>query len=147
MRPDQGEANRKGAAYMLVIEIPELTLSTNEIMREFAHPQKKKRERERWHWVVRQAMKWHQLPKEPIDLCNITIYRCNNRLLDWDNMGGGLKFLLDALKSNNIIKDDNPKVVRSLQMHQPKVPGKAKRVIVEINPLTETDLDSIAIGQ
>ena len=121
---------------MLVIEIPELTMSVNELMREYAHPQAKKRERDRWHWLVRKAI-GRRREIRPIECCEVTVHRCGPRPLDWDNMGGGLKFLIDALKSNKIVLDDNKKVIQRLHLEQPKVPGREAKTVVEIVPLLD----------
>lgn len=54
------------------------------------------------------------------------------RPLDYDNMAGGLKFLIDALVSCGIIDDDNPSVVQSLTLAQEKVHKKDARMVIEL---------------
>lgn len=121
---------------MLVIEIPEPTISLNELKREYRNPHKYARERDRWHWLVREQVT--AKPAEPIDCCTVTVTRRSSAELDWDNMGGGLKLLMDALVSNKIIDDDKPKVVRRLELQQQKVPRKAGySTLVEIVPLLD----------
>ena len=113
------------------IEIAEVTPSNNEIMRKFSHKHAKGKERNRWHYLVREQV---GPPKaEPIQKCQMTVTRFGSQLMDWDNMGGGLKFLLDALVSNAVIADDNPKVVTDLKLVQ-QIDRKNHRVLVEIWP-------------
>jgi len=59
-------------------------------------------------------------PKTPITRCEIFITRYGSTLMDWDNLYGGFKPLLDALIINLIIADDNPAVVTRLEAAQVK---------------------------
>ena len=69
---------------------------------------------------------------ERFDKCAVTVTRHASRQLDWDNMGGGLKFLLDAMVKNKIIVDDNPDCVVSLDLKQEKCKRKDEKTVVEI---------------
>jgi len=71
--------------------------------------------------------------KPPFTKCIVTVTRHGARPLDWDNMGGGLKFLLDALVKNKIIKDDNPKCITELNLRQVKSKRKDEKTVVEIS--------------
>lgn len=123
---------------MLVIEIPEATCGTNELLRKYRKPHARAKERDRWHWMVTAtaaALRPHI--KKPIKCCEIIVTRRARNPMDWDNMGGGLKFLLDALVSNKIILDDKPKVISRLQLQQ-EVTRKAPALTrVEIVPLLD----------
>ncbi len=119
---------------MITLEIPEPTPSNNELMREYAHPRARMAEQERWNYLIRAAMSRGDL-NAMLELCEIVIHRFGSRPLDWDNMGGGCKFTLDALRHNNLITDDKPKVVKRLHLEQHKVHRKDARTLVEIIPL------------
>jgi Holliday junction resolvase RusA-like endonuclease len=69
------------------------------------------------------------------DKCKVTVTRHASRQLDWDNMGGGLKFLLDAMVKNKIIVDDNPKCIVSLDLKQEKCTRKEEKTVIEIKRL------------
>jgi len=101
------------------------------MQREHRNIHVRKEEQEKWDWLVRQAIK----PGANIDLCNVIVHRLNNRLLDWDNMGGGCKYLLDALRHNKILYDDHPGIITSFDLKQPKVKQTEACTIVEIIPL------------
>lgn len=120
---------------MLVIEIAEATCGTNELVRDYRNQHKRGRERDRWHWLV--AEKLGRGFTAPIECCEITITRRSGNPMDWDNMGGGLKFLLDALVSNGILADDKPAVVTRLNLQQEVTRKLLPATIVEIVPLID----------
>jgi Holliday junction resolvase RusA-like endonuclease len=70
------------------------------------------------------------------DKCIVTVTRHSSRFLDWDNMGGGLKFLLDAMVKNGIIEDDNPKCIVKLNLEQVKCKQSEAKTVVKIKSLT-----------
>ena len=79
------------------------------------------RERTRQHknWTAEVWAAWRF--REPsIARCTITVTRYGSRLLDWDNMGGGLKFLLDGMVKTGVIRDDNPLCVEYVNLRQEK---------------------------
>lgn len=119
---------------MITLEIPELTPSLNEMLREHRNIHVRKAEQEKWDWLVKEAMqgRW----QNAIDCCEITIHRMSNRFLDWDNMGASCKYLLDSLCRCGVIVDDSPKVVKRLHLEQPQVHKSQIRTLVEIIPLT-----------
>lgn len=119
---------------MITLEIPELTPSLNELLKEYRNHRSWKAEQEKWNWLIRQAMKRGDMGAM-VEACEIIIHRFSPRGLDYDNMGGGCKQLLDGLRHNELIVDDNPKVVTSLTLRQPKVHKKESRTLVEIIPL------------
>ena len=120
---------------MFVIEVPEASHSNNELMRQFAHPQAKRRERDRVYFVVRQALLPSMLGAA-IDECEITVTRYGRNLLDFDNMGGGLKFWFDALVNFKVLTDDKPRVITRLTLQQ-QIDRKNPRTVFLINPLEE----------
>ena len=96
----------------MIIRIPEATPTNNKVMR--MHYLARSKEHNRVNWLVRASID----SEETFEQCIITVTRYGNRMLDWDNMGGGLKFLLDALTHNKIIKDDNPDCIIKLNLEQ-----------------------------
>jgi hypothetical protein len=63
-------------------------------------------------------------------LVRITSYRC--RLLDKDNLYGGVKYLLDSLRYAKLIRDDHPEAIE-LEVLQKKVKTKKEqKTITEI---------------
>lgn len=112
----------------MILEIPEATPSNNTVMR--VHFRKRSAEHKRWNWLVKEATNGHRIKAQ--DICIVTVKRYGSRLLDWDNMAGGLKYLMDALIHNNLIIDDNPQCVTRLHMFQHKCSRKEEKTIVEI---------------
>lgn len=96
------------------LSLPEQTPSNNS-MREM-HFHDYKRIRQLWCQRVFAALNGRK-PKEPIEQAFIVIVReCQGEGLDWDNVYGGLKPLLDCLvcpsarnpSGLGLIRDDNP---------------------------------------
>ena len=121
---------------MFVIQIPEATCGTNELVRDFRHAHARARERDRWHYLVMEAFN-RVTHKVPITCCEITVTRVSGNPMDWDNMGGGLKFLMDALVSNQIILDDRPNIVRQLHLEQRITRTNPPKTIIKIVPLKD----------
>lgn len=122
-----------------MIEIDEATISLNELLRKFRNVHKRAKERDRWHWLVMAKKPKAKIPEDkmPIGCCEVIVTRRAGGSLDWDNMGGGLKFLMDALVSTKIIVDDKRKVVRRLRLQQEvsrKLPPMTR---IEIVPLLD----------
>ena len=100
----------------MILELPFATPSNNVVMR--MYHRERSSEHERYTWLICAAVNGWEEKIECYNECDISITRHGARLLDWDNMGGGLKFLMDALVKNKIIKDDNPKCVQELNLRQ-----------------------------
>jgi hypothetical protein len=111
----------------MIFEIPYATPSNNLVMR--MHHRNRTREHNACFLEVRAAVgTFHPC----FETCDITITRHGNRLIDFDNMGGGLKFLMDAMVKNKIIVDDSPKHVLSLRLFQEKCKKKDEKTVVSI---------------
>ena len=64
------------------------------------------------------------------NLVRITSYRC--RLLDPDNLAGGCKYAIDAIRKAKVIKDDREKDIR-LEIFQVKVKTrKEEKTVIEV---------------
>ena len=109
------------------LELPFATPSNNTVMR--MHHRERSAEHKRYMWLVFAEIS----PTCPyFERCIVTIARHGARSLDWDNMGGGLKFLLDALVKNKVIKDDNPKCITELNLRQIKTKRKDEKTVIII---------------
>ena len=64
---------------------------------------------------------------------NVTIDRYGSRALDHDNLVGGAKPLLDALKKVGLIVDDSPAHVR-VHYNQHKAARRECRTVVTVTP-------------
>lgn len=115
---------------MITLTIPELTPSLNVTRK--AHWASKGRERKRWSMLVLVAKSEARLfNRQPIlQKARVTIQRYGGRALDHDNAVGGCKDLVDGLRDNGLIWNDDP---ASLELHFEQHPGSKipkKTVIV-----------------
>ena len=65
----------------------------------------------------------------------VRITRCGTRLLDADNLAGGCKPIVDALRYRGLIPEDDPQSI-GLVVQQRKVLKKDIGTIIEIYPTT-----------
>lgn len=89
---------------MIILEIPRATPSRNATFHK--HWLASYREKKLWAWEVRLALSGRR-PMAFTGRARVTIERRSRRLLDPDNLVGGFKSLLDALKAERIIADDS----------------------------------------
>lgn len=73
------------------------------------------REKERWEQMILLARDYHRLSFEH---CEITYRVFSRKPMDWDNAAASFKFVGDGLKRAQLIRDDNPSVVRRLVVEQ-----------------------------
>ena len=92
-----------------------------------------RREKERWHWLIKAAINNAQKPQKPLQkaVVNITYYFKDKRRRDPDNYSG--KMLLDPLVKEGILIDDSFDVVTLV------LDGKVDKS----NPRTEIEIRSI----
>lgn len=65
--------------------------------------------------------------------CKVGIISYRRRLLDIDNLYGGVKWFVDALRYERVIRDDDPQSI-TLHVSQVKVKTKQEQVtVIEIN--------------
>ena len=65
--------------------------------------------------------------------CKVSIISYRRRLLDIDNLYGGVKWFVDALRYEGVIRDDDPQSI-TLHVSQVKVKTKQEQVtVIEIN--------------
>lgn len=90
---------------MIVLEIPRATPSMNATHHKHwraMYAQKKLWEQEIWAAHIQSRMEIYEIPER----AKVTVERYG-RMLDVDNFLGGLKSVIDGLKSNGLIVDDN----------------------------------------
>ena len=93
------------------IVINEIPPSNNQYMGNSHNFNEYRREKERWHWLIKSALSRAEKPKKPIEkaIVNITYYFKDKRRRDPDNYSG--KMLLDPLVREGILIDDSFEVV------------------------------------
>lgn len=90
---------------MVRIVVKEIPPSNNKYMGNSHNFNEYRREKERWHWLIKSAIK--KKPKQPFDkaIVHITYYFKDKRRRDPDNYSG--KMLLDPLVREGILVDDS----------------------------------------
>ena len=93
----------------VVIVIDEIPPSNNQFFGNSHNFNEYRREKERWHWLVKAAIR--ERPKKPIEKAevHITYYFKDRHRRDPDNYSG--KMILDPLVKEGILKDDSFEVV------------------------------------
>ena len=85
--------------------------------------------RNKWHWLIRS-----QSPEKFKGKVIVTYTRSSVVAPDWDNLYASFKPIGDALVSNGVISDDNPKVIIELRGRWRKAKNnKDLKTIIEIN--------------
>jgi len=89
------------------IVINDIPPSNNQYMGNSHNFNAYRREKERWHWMIKSALNKAEKPKKPIEkaIIHITYYFKDKRRRDPDNYSG--KMLLDPLVREGILIDDS----------------------------------------
>jgi hypothetical protein len=135
----------KGEGEVIVLDIPEPTPSMNALLgRHWSH---RKKEREKWGWLVKAALNRLRLAQRPNwDQARVTIERYGARILDSDNFRGGTKFVTDSLVTEGIITDDKPSVIGEPILRQFIAPANRRRTVVIIEPVMTVCLSEQTVG-
>lgn len=113
---------------MIELKIPEPTPSLNPMLRQFWA--KRVEDQKRWRWLVRAARLNARVHLEkPLLKARVTITRHGKRILDRDNLYGGVKGLVDILVKEGLIAGDTPDHIQ-LEVHQHVT--KNPRTVVQI---------------
>jgi hypothetical protein len=106
----------------LTLRIPRASPSLNDFANPYSSSKYKYRElRKRWNREIgdallearvaeRKPLRWPRPPKERVYLV-VTRYAPEHQWLDADNLAGGMKPVLDALKAHDVIADDNTRAI------------------------------------
>ena len=91
-----------------IIKVEAATPSPNELNR--MHWAERRRLKETFGWLLASAL--NKLPKIPkaTGPRRLVIERHGRKALDQDNLAGGAKGLIDCIKEQRLILDDNPSV-------------------------------------
>lgn len=93
------------------------------------HWSKRRKEADRWAMLLLVARGRN---RERFNRCAVKITLYRTRLLDVDNSYGCCKVLLDQLVKLEILQDDGPEYVVSLDVQQVKVKRVEVRTVIEI---------------
>ena len=99
-----------------IIQIPVSMISLNKVLK--WHWSKRLRTRKEYQFMIRgqiNKIKCRKATKD--DMCKLVITSSVKRKYDYDNLVGGCKMLLDALKREGFIYDDSPDYV-NVEYHQ-----------------------------
>jgi len=109
--------------------LPEATLSLN-VLRKL-HKQAYKRLRDRYQWLMlAQTLNRHTGPVK------LTLTRLSTGTLDYDNLAGGAKPLIDALVNGGILSGDTPALIPQRDYQQEKIKrGQRPQTIIQIEAL------------
>ena len=96
---------------IMKITVHDIPPSNNQYMGNSRNFNIYRREKERWHWLVKAALTKAKKPREPYGRAevHITYYFKDKRRRDPDNYSG--KMILDPLVKEGVLKDDNFNVV------------------------------------
>ncbi len=92
---------------LVVINLPIKIKSRNVLDRE--HWAVKRRNKQEYALLIRNQMRLNKIPKAKNQKYTISILSLRKRKLDFDNLVGGCKHLIDALIEEDFIFDDSPK--------------------------------------
>lgn len=94
---------------IIEFKIPELPKTANALLRKNA-VFLKRQERLKWNRLVMYATSG-QRPKKPFSRAKLFLSRNSFRAPDYDGLVFSFKLVIDSLKANRIIEDDNMKVI------------------------------------
>lgn len=116
---------------MIELTIPEPTPSLNPMLRQFWS--KRHKDQKRWRWLVRAArLNANYHPTQPLQKARVTVTRHGKRILDTDNLYGGVKGLVDLLVKEGILANDTPEHVELVTKQQKT---KAPKTVVQIEAI------------
>lgn len=110
---------------MITLQIPEPTPSMNEFVK--GHWTKYRSMRRHWSMLVLVAKNQASVGAwPPFPRTRVTILREGAKLLDADNLHGGVKPIVDSLRDHHLIVDDSPEhlelTVTQVQISKPRYP-------------------------
>lgn len=91
---------------MIKLDLPESTPTNNALLRQ--HWTKYRQIRKHWSMLVMMAKSHARIHLRTTQPVSVTIIRYGKQPLDPDNLVGGCKVLIDALKDHGLIADDSP---------------------------------------
>ena len=113
---------------MIRVELPHPTPSLNQVRK--MHWAAYARLRDQYTMIMRSHV-YQRL--DGLEFRHVTIDRYGSRALDHDNLVGGAKPLLDALKKAGLIADDSPRCIK-VTYRQHKAARRECRTVVTVTP-------------
>lgn len=116
--------------------------STNQLER--MHWAVKKKLREKFTWELLSVLSetpWEPVPKDEIPKMKaaIIVYRGKGmKMLDEDNLAGGMKPLIDAIRDVGLIRNDSPKWFK-LDSPRQERDRENSRVEIELTPVSPAE--------
>jgi hypothetical protein len=111
-----------------VLFVPRLTPSLNTWQR--VHWRQRTRDRRTFGWELA-AVRPKAWPDPPPVCVHVALVRCGGKLLDRDNLYGGVKVLVDALKDARLIRDDTDEAIRLEVSQDPQARPRGMLVRLE----------------
>ena len=108
-----------------VLELPIRIKSRNVLDKE--HWAVKRRSKKEYALLIRNQMKLNKIPKAKKEKYKIHIISFRKRELDYDNLVGGCKYIIDALIDEGFIYDDSPDYI-NLTIQQ--IPGSEYKTYI-----------------
>ena len=103
-----------------IIEIPIKIKSRNILDRE--HWAVKRRNKQEYSLLIRNQMRLNKIPFARCKSYKLNILSYRKKKLDYDNLVGGCKHLIDALIDERFIHDDSPEYVNlHIEQHLSKI--------------------------
>lgn len=119
----------------ICLTIPELTPSLNTTLR-LGHWSNHSRHRKHWSMLVLVAKSEARLYAPPnLVRALVSIERHGGRIMDPDNLVAGCKAVIDGLKDNGLIVDDDPEHLVLNVVQFPGGKGCDKKIVVRIEPI------------
>ena len=115
----KSKKEKKPLKYGDTIDIDHRVFSRNMIDK--MHWAKKQRLKGQYRILIRNQMRLHKI-KPTEEKCELRINCYVKRLMDYDNVVGGLKQFIDAMCTENFIHDDSPKWLDIVEIKQIKAP-------------------------
>jgi hypothetical protein len=112
------------------IAVPEAAPSPNKYVR--AHWTTYQRLKQKWHWLILEALQHGGKPETALRKARVTIVRYGMKKLDRDNLYGSCKPILDALRAHRVIVDDDDEHLELLVQQGERPQGALPCTLIEV---------------
>lgn len=121
-------------SYKLVLEIPELPLTLNQLYT--AHWRKKHQHSMKWKALVKSHLMGKE-PKKPIESYHLKCTRMGSRYLDFDGLAASFKPAIDGLVEAGVLLDDGWKNTGPWELWQMLVPRAKSLIKIEVTEVVQ----------
>lgn len=115
------------------LNIPETPPSPNRYIR--AHWTVYQKIKQRWHWLVLEAIQPLGKPQSALPKARVTIVRYGIRKLDRDNLYGSVKPVVDSLRVHGFIEDDDEEHLDLRVRQESRLKGALPCTLIEIEAI------------